>query len=108
MAPVAADPPHSTLARGDGVALDVEDHDVAIFSHGPNAMSLFDTEGRIFDVNDRWVSLYGYTRQEARAMSVQDVSAEPEVTREAVRQSEGGFMAGDAAMRGQLSRARDQ
>lgn len=83
-----SDRPPIALEPGNGVSVSVNHDDVAILSHGPNAMSLFDTEGHIVDVNDRWVDLYGYTREEARTMTVRDVSAEPEVTREAIRQSE--------------------
>jgi len=58
---------------------------VAIFSHGPNAMSLFDPkDGRILEVNDAWIARYGWSRAEAHQMRVQDVSAEPDATAEAV------------------------
>jgi PAS domain S-box-containing protein len=58
---------------------------MAIFSHGRNAMSLFDpADGRILEVNDAWLEVYGYTREEAHALRVQDVSAEPDATSRAV------------------------
>ncbi len=59
--------------------------DVAVFSHGPNPMSVFQPEdGRILEVNDAWVRLYGWSRDEARSMRVSDVSAEPTETQRAV------------------------
>lgn len=65
--------------------MDLHGDGVAIFSHGRNAMSLFDpTDGRILEVNDAWVDVYGYTREEAHALRVQDVSAEPDATSRAV------------------------
>ena len=49
-------------------------------------MSLFEpATGRILEVNDAWVDLYGYSREEAHRMRVQDVSAEPDATSDAVR-----------------------
>ncbi len=52
-------------------------------------MSLFDPkDGRILEVNDAWVNRYGYSREEARALCVQDVSAEPKATTDAVRGAE--------------------
>ncbi len=48
-------------------------------------MSIFDpATGRIIDVNDAWLALYGYTRDEIGAMKVTDVSAEPERTSAAI------------------------
>ncbi|CAN5877109.1 hypothetical protein BH11MYX4_BH11MYX4_34800 [soil metagenome] len=58
-----------------------------VFSHELDAMSLFDpSNGRLLDVNDSWVSLYGYSRDEALRMSVVDVSAEPAETSSAVEE----------------------
>ena len=48
-------------------------------------MSLFDPkDGRILEVNDAWVARYGWDRAEAHQMRVQDVSAEPDATADAV------------------------
>ncbi len=58
-------------------------HDRAmLLSHARDAMSLFEPgSGRFVDVNDAWVEMYGYTREEALGMRVTDVSAEPDETR---------------------------
>jgi two-component system, NtrC family, sensor kinase len=57
-----------------------------VFSHELDPMSLFDPEsGRFLDVNDAWVRLYGYSREEALTMRVTEVSAEPAETRAAIR-----------------------
>ncbi|MCA9596018.1 MAG: PAS domain S-box protein [Myxococcales bacterium] len=76
-------------SRGDGIAVEIGGGSVAIFSHGPTPMSLFDPrDGRIVEVNDAWVERYGYAREEARTLRVQDVSAEPQATTNAVRGAE--------------------
>ncbi len=52
-----------------------------VHSHELDAMSVFDPKTReILDVNAAWVSLYGWTRDEACRMKVTDVSHEPERT----------------------------
>ena len=63
-----------------------------IFSHELDPMSLCDpATGALLDVNDAWVALYGYTREEALGgMKVTDVSAEPEATKAAVSHGGGG------------------
>jgi len=56
-----------------------------VFSHELDPMSLFcPVTGDLLDVNDSWVSLYGYTREEALRMKVTDVSAEPAQTVKAI------------------------
>jgi two-component system NtrC family sensor kinase len=56
-----------------------------VFSHEIDPMSLFDpVSGSFLDVNESWSRLYGYTREEALAMKVIDVSAEPAQTRSAI------------------------
>jgi PAS domain S-box-containing protein len=56
-----------------------------VFSHELDPMSLFDpATGAILDVNESWVRLYGYSRDEALAMKVVEVSAEPSETRSAI------------------------
>jgi PAS domain S-box-containing protein len=58
-----------------------------VFSHELDPMSLFDpATGSFLDVNDSWVKLYGYSRDEALAMKVTDVSAEPSRTQSAILQ----------------------
>ena len=77
--------PSQARSSGGGGAVVFPDErgDVAL-SHGSSAMSLFESSGQIVDVNDAWVSFYGYTREEAKRMSVADVSAEPDETRSAL------------------------
>ncbi|MEO6419268.1 MAG: PAS domain S-box protein, partial [Polyangiaceae bacterium] len=58
-----------------------------VFSQELDAMSLFDPVTKQFiEVNASWVSLYGYTRDEALAMKVTDVSAEPAQTERAIKE----------------------
>lgn len=58
-----------------------------VFSHELDPMSLFDPVTKSFlEVNDSWVKLYGYSREEALAMKVTDVSAQPEQTAKAIAQ----------------------
>ena len=59
-----------------------------LFSSEKDAISLFDAKtGQLLDVNPAWEELYGYSRAEALNMSAADVSAEPEVTRAAIKQA---------------------
>ncbi|MDF2697910.1 MAG: Sensory box histidine kinase/response regulator, partial [Labilithrix sp.] len=56
-----------------------------VFSLEMDAMSLFDAStGALLEVNDAWVRLYGYSRDEALSMNVTGVSAEPAETRSAI------------------------
>jgi PAS domain S-box-containing protein len=75
------DPIRVPVDMGDGKGAG----EVAILAHGGLAMSAYDAEGRFVDVNEAWVRLFGWTREEALAMSIADVSAEPDATRSAVR-----------------------
>ena len=60
-----------------------------VFSHERDPSSLFDVEtGRFLEVNDAWVALYGYSREEALGMRVTDVSAEPATTRSAIARAD--------------------
>lgn len=57
-----------------------------VFSHEVDPIALLDpSTGRFLDVSASWVSLYGYTREEALAMNVTDVSAEPSQTSKAIQ-----------------------
>ncbi len=50
-------------------------------------MSLFDPVTKdLLEVNESWVKLYGYSREEALTMKVTDVSAEPAQTARAIEQ----------------------
>jgi two-component system NtrC family sensor kinase len=71
---------------------DVRKRAMAEITRELDPMSLFDpTTGALLDVNDAWVALYGYSREEALAgLKVTDVSAEPEVTKAAVAHSAKG------------------
>ena len=56
-----------------------------VFSHEIDPMSLFDAAtGKLLEVNDAWVDLYGYSREEALGMHVAAVSAEPAETKSAI------------------------
>jgi PAS domain S-box-containing protein len=57
-----------------------------VFSNELEPMALFEpSTGRFVDVNASWVSLYGYTREEALAMNITDVSAEPSEASKAIQ-----------------------
>jgi PAS domain S-box-containing protein len=57
-----------------------------VFSHELDPVSLSDPRtGRFIEVNDSWVRLYGYSREEALKMSATDVSAEPAKTADAMK-----------------------
>lgn len=80
-----------TLSQVTRALLESEKTYRLVFSHEMDALSLFDTAtGMFVDVNDAWLELYGYTRDEALSMKVVDVSAEPEQTATRVAQLEAG------------------
>lgn len=83
---VAPPDPSVSLIEELSKALLASTHDHGIlFAHARDAMSLFEAgTGRFIDVNAAWLELYGYTREEALQLSVTDVSAEPDATRESV------------------------
>jgi PAS domain S-box-containing protein len=73
---------------GDAVVISTEEGEIGILSHGHHAMSVFDPDSRrILQVNEAWVALYGWTREEATQMHVTDVSAEPSATHEAIERA---------------------
>ena len=77
---VRADPGH-----GHAITITNDGGEFAVLSHGQHAMSVFAPEdGRILEVNDAWVKLYGWSREDAHRMKVGDVSAEPAETMKAV------------------------
>lgn len=87
----AAETHQQTIAEITRALLESEKTYRLVFSHEMDPMSLFDpATGRILDVNDAWVALYGYTREEALSMKVMDVSAEAAETRARIAQLEAG------------------
>ncbi len=73
--------------------LDSERRLRVIFAHERDAMSVFDAKThQLIDVNEAWLELYGYTREEALGMTPADVSDEQEATRSSIdeRASGGG------------------
>ena len=57
----------------------------SLFTNEIDAISIFDIETKeILDVNDSFLKLYGYTREEALRLITDDVSAEPEKTKKAI------------------------
>ena len=75
----------TTIAQVTRSMLESEKTYRLVFSHELDPMSLFcPTTGLFLDVNDSWVRLYGYTRDEALRMRVTDVSAEPAQTAAAI------------------------
>jgi PAS domain S-box-containing protein len=56
-----------------------------VFAHELDPMALFDvTTGMFLEVNDAWVELYGYSREEVLTMHVTAVSAEPSQAERAI------------------------
>ncbi len=79
------DPYAKTISEVTRALLESEKTYRLVFSHEMDPMSLFDSEtGAILEVNDAWLALYGYTREEALALKVTDVSAEPAATKSAI------------------------
>ena len=59
----------------------------SLFTNEIDAISIFDIETKeILDVNDSFLKLYGYTREEALRLITDDVSAEPEKTKKGNKQ----------------------
>jgi two-component system NtrC family sensor kinase len=81
----AAEAQRRTITEVTRALLESEKTYRLVFSHELDPMSLFDAStGRILEVNDAWLELYGYTRDEALALHVTAVSAEPTETQRAV------------------------
>ncbi len=60
-----------------------------LFELGSDALFLIEIEtGRIIDLNDSAIQMYGYSREEALQMKNTDFSAEPDKTRSATLESE--------------------
>lgn len=60
-----------------------------LFTNEIDAICIFDVETlRIIDVNDSFLKLYGYTREEVLQLRADDMSAEPIHTKEAIKKSE--------------------
>jgi len=60
-----------------------------LFELGSDALFLIEVEtGRIIDLNDSAIQVYGYSREEALQMKNTDFSAEPDKTRRATLESE--------------------
>ena len=58
-----------------------------LFSQGAFAIAMFDAETeRFVDVNDSFLTLYGYEREEILGLSIYAVSAEPVMTAKAVQE----------------------
>jgi PAS domain S-box-containing protein len=59
-----------------------------LFNNTIDAITIFDVETKkLLDVNEAWIKLYGYSREEALQLTVYDVSAEPEQTEAAINKS---------------------
>lgn len=59
-----------------------------LFNNSVDAVCIFDVETRkILDVNDAYLKLYGYTRDEVLQLTTDDISAEPEETKKAIKKS---------------------
>jgi PAS domain S-box-containing protein len=61
------------------------------FAYERDAISVFDVAAqRFIDVNEAWVELYGYSREEALSMTPADVSDEQEATRASIEERAAG------------------
>ena len=59
-----------------------------IFNNEIDAISIFNIETRkLIDVNDAFLNLYGYTREEVLKLTVDDISAEPDSSKKAIKKS---------------------
>ncbi len=62
-----------------------------VFAHERDAMSVFDAATQRFvEVNDAWVELYGYSREEALGMTPDDVTDEQDATQAAIAERAAG------------------
>ena len=60
-----------------------------LFDNAIDAVCIFDREThRLIDVNDAYVRMYGYSREEALELTTEDISAEPEQTREVIEKAQ--------------------
>jgi PAS domain S-box-containing protein len=60
-----------------------------LFNNEMDAICLFDIQTRrLLDVNDAYIKLYGYSKEEALELTTDDISAEPEVTTKAIKRSD--------------------
>ncbi len=61
---------------------------LAIFTNEIYAICIFEVDtSKIVDVNDAWLKLYGYQRNEIEQLTIKDVTAELESTKKAVKRS---------------------
>jgi two-component system cell cycle sensor histidine kinase/response regulator CckA len=59
-----------------------------LFNNEIDAILIVDTETKtLIDVNDAFLKLYGYSREEAKHLRIQDLSAEPELTLSTIRKT---------------------
>lgn len=60
-----------------------------LFNNAIDAVCIFDLEThRLLDINAAYTRMYGYSREEALELTTEDISAEPESTKEAIEHSE--------------------
>lgn len=75
-------------SSGEAVVVRTDDGEITI-THAAGPLSVFDpSDGRIVGVNEAWLRVYGYTREEALSMRVTDVSAEPHETLAAIARAD--------------------
>ncbi len=73
---------------GEAVVVCTDDGEITI-AHAAGPLSVFEpSDGRIVGVNEAWLRVYGYTREEALTMRVTDVSAEPHETSAAIARAD--------------------
>jgi PAS domain S-box-containing protein len=76
-----------------------------IFNNEIDAISIFDIETKKFmDVNNAFLNLYGYTREEALNLRIEDVSAEPDTSKDAIEKA---AVTGDALIPRRLHKKKD-
>jgi len=77
----AAETHRKTITEVTRALLESEKTYRLVFAHEMDPMALFETStGRLLEVNDAWLQLYGYTREEALELTAEMVTAEPEAS----------------------------
>ncbi len=77
----------------------------SLFTNEIDSISIFEADTRkIVDVNDAFLTLYGYTREEALQLTTDDISAEPEKTQKAIKHSS---QTGSVFIQGRRHRKKD-
>ena len=75
--------------RIDDALRESEEKYQKLFNNEMDAISIFDIHTKkLIDVNDAYVKLYGYSKEEALELTTDDISAEPEASSKTIKRSD--------------------